>query len=166
MKKRFISLTLVVLTAFVLKTPSSAQLPPEEVTIVENIEVIPSHIVIEDLSIDLPVKKALIVDGYWEVFEDSAAWGDQSGYLGQKGNQVISAHAREGMFYNLKNAKNGMVVTVSAGENNFNYKIVSVKKVLPSQIDVVAPTEDETLTLYTCSDFADSKRLIVVAKRV
>jgi len=28
------------------------------------------------------------------------------------------------------------------------------------------PTPDETLTLYTCSGFADSKRLIVTAKRL
>ena len=48
----------------------------------------------------------------------------------------------------------------------FNYTVSEIKEVIPSQIEVIAPTPDETLTLYTCSGFGDSMRLIVIAKRV
>lgn len=43
--------------------------------------------------------------------------------------------------------------------------LFDTKEVLPESVEVVAPTTDETLTLYTCTGFADQKRLIVTAKR-
>lgn len=109
---------------------------------------IPSRIVISDIKIDLLVKPARIINGYWEVFPDTAAWGEGSGLPGSDRNQVIFAHARYGLFLPLKSVKVGMKATV---------KTIS---------EVIAPTQDETLTLYTCSGFNDRKRLIVVAKRV
>ena len=48
----------------------------------------------------------------------------------------------------------------------YSYEVVDIKEVYPNQTEVIEETDDETLTLYTCSGFADSKRLIVVAKRV
>ena len=45
-------------------------------------EKLPSRIIIPKVAIDLPVKKATIVNGYWEVFTDMAGWGDGSGIPG------------------------------------------------------------------------------------
>jgi LPXTG-site transpeptidase (sortase) family protein len=126
----------------------------------------PTRVVIPDVGIDLPVKKALIVDGYWEVFGDMAGWGEGTSSPGQAGNQVIFAHARRGLFLPLKNIKAGVKIEVYSGENKYLYEVKEIKEVLPSQIEVIEPTEDETLTLYTCSGYSDAKRLIVVAKRV
>jgi len=47
----------------------------------------------------------------------------------------------------------------------FSYEVSDVKEVLPNQTEVIKPTDDERLTLYTCSGFADTKRLIVTARR-
>lgn len=126
---------------------------------------IPTRIVVPKLSIDLLVKKSLIINGYWEVFEDSAAWGDTSGLPGEVGNQVIFAHVREGLFLPLKEIMLDDVVYVFTDERWYSYKVVEIKEVFPNQVEVIAPTEDETLTLYTCSGYQDTKRLIVVAKR-
>ena len=41
-----------------------------------------------------------------------------------------------------------------------------IKLAYPNEVEVIAPTEDETLTLYTCSGFNDEKRLVVVGKRI
>jgi len=127
---------------------------------------LPQRIVMPELSVDLEVREAKIIKGYWQVFPDSAAWGEGSGYPGKPGNQVIFAHAREGLFLPLKDVKNGMKVYVLTEGSWYGYEIKEIKDVYPNQIEVIAPTEDETLTLYTCTGFQDSKRLIVVAKRI
>jgi sortase A len=114
----------------------------------------------------LPVKTAKIVAGYWQVFEDTAAWGEDSGYPGKSGNQVIFAHARKGLFLPLRGIAVGDKVYIMTDAAWYAYEVKEIKDVTPDQKEVIAPTTDETLTLYTCTGFEDSKRLIVVAKRV
>lgn len=126
---------------------------------------IPKRIIVPSISINLEIKKSQIINGYWEVFENTAGWGVGSGIPGQMGNQVIFAHAKEGLFLPLRSIKLGDLVYVLTEEEWFSYKVEEVKEVLPGQIEVIAPSEDEKLTLYTCSGFRDTKRLIVVAGR-
>lgn len=127
---------------------------------------LPRRIVIPTLTVDLDVRKSEVINGYWEVFEDSAGWGTGSGLPGKNGNQVIFAHAREKLFLPLKDVEVGDGIYVLTDDDWYAYEVKEIKEVLPNQIEVIAPTEDETLTLYTCSGYQDSKRLIVVAKRV
>jgi len=67
----------------------------------------PKRIIIPELSIDLPVDEARVINGFWEVFEDKAGWGKGSGLPGEDGNQVIFAHARPGLFFAFKEDKKG-----------------------------------------------------------
>lgn len=127
---------------------------------------VPKKILVPDLAIDLEINKAREIEGYWEVFEDSAAWGEGSGLPGEAGNQVIFAHSKEGLFLPLKDIKKEMKVYVLTKNDWYQYKVEEIKEVFPNETQVIAPTDDETLTLYTCSGFDDSKRLIVIAKRV
>lgn len=164
MKNKIIILAIGFFLGFVFTRPS---VPVSGFnTVAQVFEALPNRIIIPSVSIDIPVKKALIVRGYWQVFNDSAAWGDQSGIPGRPGNQVIFAHTRAGLFLPLHDVKVGEKVYVTTNDGWFAYEVKEIKTVLPSQIDVVAPTTDETLTLYTCTDFNDSKRLIVIAKRI
>ncbi len=126
----------------------------------------PVRILIAELKIDLPVKEAKVVNGYWEVFSDSAAFGLGSAYPEDVGNQVIFAHARKGLFLPLRKAKLGQNIIVFTKEKWYGYKIKEIKEVSPDQTEVIAPTKEAILTLYTCSGFADSKRLIVTAERI
>ena len=135
-------------------------------SITEDAEKIPVRIVIPSVSIDLDVKKAEIVGGYWEVFENIAGWGEDSGLPGESGNQVIFAHVREGLFLPLRDIELDDQIYVFTKNEWYSYTIAEMKEVYPDQIEVISPTEDETLTLYTCSGFKDSKRLIVTAKRI
>jgi len=127
---------------------------------------LPIKVEIPEVYIDLPIRKAQVVEGYWEVFEDTAGWGSGSGFPGENGNQVIFAHARDGLFLPLLYVKKGMKVTISTESETYTYEVNEIKEVYPDQTEVIAPTEDETLTLYTCSGFGDKKRLIVTANRV
>lgn len=125
----------------------------------------PVRIIIPKLSVDLAVKKAPVVNGYWQVFEDVAGWGEGAALPSDdSGNQVIFAHAREGLFLSLRNIENDQLIYILTDNKWYKYKVVEIKQVLPSNTEVIAATEDKTLTLYTCSGFADRKRLIVVAK--
>lgn len=124
----------------------------------------PERILIPAVALDLAVKEARVVHGYWEVFSDRAGFGAGSAHPGEVGNQVIFAHARKGLFEDLPKVKVGDIVYVLSNSNWYRYRVSEKKEVVPKQIEVIAPTADETLTLYTCSGFADSKRLIVIAK--
>jgi LPXTG-site transpeptidase (sortase) family protein len=132
----------------------------------DKIKASPLRILIPELSLDLPIKEAKIIKGYWEVFPESAGWGSGSAYPGEIGNQVIFAHAKEGLFQPLKKARLGQLIYIITKEKWFFYHIAEIKEVTPDNLSAISPTIDETLTLYTCSGFSDSKRLIVIAKRV
>jgi LPXTG-site transpeptidase (sortase) family protein len=129
-------------------------------------KIVPDRITIPLLGIDIAIKQSQVKNGYWEVFPDSAGWGTGSAYPEDNGNQVIFAHAREGLFLPLKNSKIGQYVYIFAKEKWYQYQISNIKEVTPQTLEVIAPTTEPILTLYTCSGFSDSKRLIVTAKKV
>lgn len=126
----------------------------------------PLRIIIPDLGMDIPVKEAKVKNGYWEVFEDTAGFGLNSSYPQESGNQVIFAHARKGLFLPLKSARIGQKVYITTKDQWYSYEIKEIKDVLPEQVEVIAPTTETILTLYTCTGFSDRKRLIVIAKRI
>jgi LPXTG-site transpeptidase (sortase) family protein len=125
----------------------------------------PLRVVIPSLQIDVRLEPAKVVNGKWEVFEKTGSYGIGSGVPGEAGNSVVFAHARDGLFLPLKSVKEGAIIYVFTNDKWYTYKAQEIKEVLPHDVSVIAPTEDETLTLYTCTGFADSKRLIVTAKR-
>lgn len=124
----------------------------------------PEKIIIPSLAINLKVEEAKIKDGFWETSETNASHGQGTANPGEKGNMVIFAHAREGLFLPLKDIKEKDTIYVLSKDKWYEYEVVEIKSVAPTQIEVIAPTPDETLTLYTCTGFFDSQRLIVRAK--
>lgn len=123
----------------------------------------PVRIIIPKADIDLPVIDAKVVDGYWGLSENTASYGLGSGQPGKKDNTVIFAHAREGLFYNLKDVKLNDTIYVFTKSKWFRYKVNNITSVYPNQVEIIQPTKNETLTLYTCTGFSDEKRLVVRA---
>ena len=126
----------------------------------------PVKIIIPRINIDLPVTESKIVNGYWELSKNTASHGEGSASPGEKGNIVVFAHARQGLFYNLKDVKKDDVIYIFTKDKWRTYKVRDITSVFPNQIEVIKPTTDETLTLYTCTGFYDEKRLIVRATPV
>ncbi len=122
-----------------------------------------SRILIPKENIDLTVKHARIIGGYWETSETTASHGDGSSNPGTGGNVVIFAHARVGLFYNLKDVKKDDIIYVFTKDRWYRYKVGEIKSVYPADVTTVSPTKKEVLTLFTCSGFFDEKRLIVKA---
>lgn len=125
----------------------------------------PKRILIPRLKIDLEVKESEVISGYWKVFEDTAGWGVGTSAPGYLGNQVIFAHAREGLFGKLDEIMLGDNIYVFNKSNWFLYKVSEIKEVYPGETEVIEQTKDERLTLYSCSGFRDEKRLVIIAAR-
>jgi LPXTG-site transpeptidase (sortase) family protein len=124
----------------------------------------PLRVIIPSLSLDLSIIEAAVVNGYWELSETTASHGVGSANPGENGNIVVFAHARQGLFLPLRNIKTEDTIYLLTRDRWHRYEVREIKEVAPDQVEVIAPTPSETLTLYTCSGFLDSKRLIVTAK--
>jgi LPXTG-site transpeptidase (sortase) family protein len=123
----------------------------------------PVRILIPKANIDLKIIDAPIINGYWELSNNTASYGLGSGHPGSNGNTVIFAHAREGLFYNLKDVKIGDIIYVFTKDKWYRYKVGTITAVYPNQTEVLQATKKEVLTLYTCTGFYDDKRLIITA---
>lgn len=145
------------------KTLSFSQ-PPELIEEVKE-ELFPSQILIPSLKIDFPVFPAEATGSEWEISEEGVSYLLKSGVPGRSGNTIIYGHNKRNLFGPLLWIEKGREVEIKnkKGES-FVYEVVETKIVSPESIEVLAPTEDSTLTLYTCTGFLDSKRFVVVAK--
>jgi LPXTG-site transpeptidase (sortase) family protein len=123
----------------------------------------PLRIVIPKYNVDLPVVEANVVNGYWETSQTTASHGVGSANPGQIGNIVIFAHARENLFGPIRNIKNDSVIYVLTKDRWHRYRVIKTDLVTEDKVEVIKPTKEEMLTLFTCSGFMDSKRLIVTA---
>lgn len=124
----------------------------------------PIGILIPGLSVDLPIKESKVINGYWEVADSTANHGEGSASPGENGNIVIFAHAKPNLFAPLRDIKKGDTIYILTNDKWYRYSVKETKLVDPSQTEVIKPTTSEVLTLYTCSGFLDSKRLIVKAR--
>ncbi len=88
---------------------------------------------------------------------------------GQPGNAGISGH-RDTFFRPLRNIEPNDVISLTTMRGEYRYRVVSTKVVDPADVDVLDPSENETLTLVTCYPFyfvgPAPKRFIVRAERV
>lgn len=123
----------------------------------------PLRIIIPKVNIDLPIVEARVVRGLWDLSETSASHGMGSASPGELGNTVIFAHARDELFGPIRKLKKDDVIYILTRDNWYKYTVIETKLVEPRDVEVIAPTTKETLTIFTCSGFLDSKRLIVVA---
>lgn len=136
---------------------------------------------IPSISLDTPVVQGGIVqdshgNSIWQTLPFVAVhYGDLTSRLGAQGNAVISGHVvtiNEGnVFRSLYRVGFDDEVQVwDEQDREYDYHVVDVKLVSPSDVAVMAPTPDETLTLITCGGSFDrirrqfSQRLIVTAK--
>jgi sortase A len=98
---------------------------------------------------------------------------DGSALPGERGNVGIAGH-RDGFFRALKDVKVGEVVELErqtgAGTKRDEYQVERIAVVEPSDVSVVAPTQDATVTLVTCYPFyfvgTAPQRFVVQAKLI
>ena len=89
--------------------------------------------------------------------------------LGDAGNSAVAAH-RDTFFGPLKDIRKGDRIRVSTPDGDFSYVVHDTRVVEPTDLSVLDPTPEATLTLITCHPFnyvgAAPNRFIVVARAV
>lgn len=85
---------------------------------------------------------------------------------GQPGNAAVAGHRTTygAPFYRLDELQPGDPIFVTTRQGRFEYEVTESRIVTPRQVEVLAPTEDNRLTLTTCHPrFSARQRLIVIA---
>lgn len=124
----------------------------------------PTRIIIRDLGIDLPIYPAKLKNNEWQTSTQGASYLTSSPIPGEIGNSIIYAHDWVSLFGPLLNVKAGEKVEVEfADKTQKTFVIGQTSVVSYNQTGVLAPTKDRRITLYTCTGFLDSQRMVAVA---
>lgn len=99
-----------------------------------------------------------------------------TGWFDSPGNIVLSGHVemsdgRPGVFAPIRDMETGEEIILTYGETEYRYITQEVRRVEPTDLSVLMPTPQETLTLITCDayDFLSDQyqeRVVVIASRV
>jgi sortase A len=101
-------------------------------------------------TIDLVVP---IFDGTAELtLNRGAGHIENTAIIGSTGNIGIAGH-RDGFFRRLKDLGVGDLIVVEALTGTGQYRVLETRIVDPSEVSVLAPTDDAMLTLVTCYPF-------------
>jgi len=88
---------------------------------------------------------------------------------GSRGNVAIAAH-RDTFFRNVRNIQRGDRIRMITQRGTYEYAVDSLKIVAPTEVRVLDPTPENTITLVTCYPFnyvgSAPKRFIVRARQV
>ena len=114
--------------------------------------------------VNIDLEEARLADDVWEISEKKATHLEQSANPGESGNIIIYGHNKPSILGNIRRMKQGDRVFLTAADGMVHhYQVFQAIEVDPTQMELLAPTEAEVLTLYTCSGWLDRKRWIVQA---
>ncbi len=142
------------------KTPSQATQSGENYKL-------PEEILIPSIGIDLPVDVGEIKDGVWQISYNHPTFLNSSARPGSGGNIVIYGHNKKAIFGNLPFLSLGQKIYIKTTTNKvYVYEVYKKESVNPDRVDLVSPTDNEELTIYTCWGLFDTQRIIIKAKPV
>ena len=143
----------------------------------------PTRLVIPTIELDTPIAPVGIrlfeIDGQqygiWNVRDNEIGWHNLSANLGNVGNTVLSGHSdiKAKIFQQLPQVEVGDEIVAFSGDQPHQYvvveKLLVQEKGVPLETRIknaqlIAPTEDERLTLVTCARPGATHRLIVIAQ--
>jgi LPXTG-site transpeptidase (sortase) family protein len=144
---------------------------------------VPIHLTVESIGVDADFEYKEIVDGLMEqpTGPEQVAWYKDTARLGESNNVVVAGHLNwwnvpEGVFYRLQDMQEGDRIEVTGDDGQvYIYEVRSVTQesnLEPPGIDVIGPTDEQTLTLITCggewnADIAEyDQRTVVRAVQV
>lgn len=124
----------------------------------------PKTLIIPSINVTLPIIPAKIIKNTWETTNDGVSYWSASPIPGSRGNSVLYGHNWKSLLGSLPNIKPGNTIQVIMSDGKTVDFIVEYTAVVsPTQTDIIRPTKDTRITIYTCTGFLDSKRFVVVA---
>lgn len=120
------------------------------------------RIQIPEIQVDAPVIQG---DG-WEQLKKGVGQHAGTGNPGEKGNLVLSAHNDifGEIFRDLDRLRPGDPVILYTNQQSFTYIVIEKKIVEPTDVEVMEPTNQASLTLISCYPYmVDNQRIVVTA---
>lgn len=152
--------------------PNEAEIPEHLRPLVQSLANLPIptrgpeqaiRIQIPAIQVDAPVVQG---DG-WDQLKKGVGQYIGSANPGQTGNIVLSGHndVYGEVFKRLDELEPGNTIIIFSINRQYVYVISGSQIVEPTQVEVMAPTSDPTLTLISCYPYLiDNKRIVVFAK--
>ncbi len=112
------------------------------------------------LNVDAPVRHGTD----WEQLKLGVGHYVGTANPGERGNLVLAAHndVYGELFRHLDQLKPGDEVIAYAGQQRYRYAITESRIVKPTQVEVMLPTSEATLTLISCYPYLiDTERIVV-----
>lgn len=130
----------------------------------ENFDGIIGYLTIESINLlQAPIKEGTEM----ETLNEYIGHFTDSNFL--EGNVALAGHNRgysKNYFENLKNLKGNELIVYQTKQETKTYKVCEIKEVSVTDVEVVAPTEDNRITLVTCVENNNNLRLIIIGKEI
>lgn len=128
---------------------------------------LPIAIGIPAINISLPIDEGQVAGNVWQVSDTHANHLSSSASPGEGGNIVIYGHNKPKILGKLDLVQIGDAITLTSGTGQkYTYSVTKKIVVSPNQVEVIKSTGEPLLTVYTCTGFLDSKRLVIQAKPI
>lgn len=123
----------------------------------------PVLISIPAIHVQLPIIPSQVKNRQWETTTDGISYLNISPQPGEKGNSIFYGHNFPNLLGGLPKVKPGDEISITFDDNtikNFLIKYTSI--VSPAQVDILKPSHDKRITIYTCIGWFDMKRFVAV----
>jgi LPXTG-site transpeptidase (sortase) family protein len=136
----------------------------------------PARLFIPRLAVEAEIIEAPFVARQWDISQLRGEVAHLAGtaFPGDPGNAVLAGHitipgAGWGPFQELDTLAGGDRVFIERGDATYVYEVFENRVVAPNAVEVAFPTEDDRLTLITCTDWdatleSYAARIVVVAR--
>lgn len=146
--------------------PGGSEPTPTATPTIDPGALLPTRLRIPAMSLDSPVHEVTVDMGEWQVSPMDIGHHLGTGNPGEKGNVVLAGHRdiNSALFRELDRLGPGDDIFVSNNLKEYHYRVVESYVVGPDHTEVMDSTDDNRVTLITCTPIGlATQRLIVIA---
>ena len=124
----------------------------------------PLAITINSINVNLSIIPSAKTNNKFETTKNGVTYLTDSVLPAQTGNSVFYGHNWSNLLGNLKNVKRGDTIELKYSNGEVKTFTVDLITEMPAEYAKVSlDSNQKVMTIYTCSGFLDSKRIIVTA---
>lgn len=136
----------------------------QKLATVKNSNIKPIYIKSYPVGIDIEVGDTTINKGVWSILPNKASYLIDSAGIGDSGNIIIYGHNKDTILGPLRWINKGALIELTGSDQKqYKYRVEIIDTIDPNNLKYIEQKEKETLTIYTCSGFLDTKRVVAVA---
>lgn len=125
----------------------------------------PQSISINSIKVNLPIVRSVMEDPKkWPTTRNGVSYLENSVLPGRVGNSIFYGHNWPNLLGGLKNVKRGDTIELKYPTGEIKTFTIDLITEMPAKhAQVTLESDQKIMTIYTCSGFLDSKRIIVTA---